>query len=274
VDAQADAYREVLSWILATAAVKAVAMAEPSDQFTRPLEKDAVYAAPSLFAVGGVPKAVLLMLNQLFRNPRPLIPELVTDAALRAQVPLGGAVGSGFPKAWNTTDVWHLVPVDEAPLPGGEFRHRATFYRNIPAASKNPNPNDFGMFWYLTWTKGGLVFQVERSANIVLLGNQSATLKFEVRGPGYYAHGTTIVGVNFDESSFAGTWSSGGHFLRLVFRVPPRAGWGPGTLFFFRFSGTDNDGRGDLGLTLDPWPLTTQGGDLPWKAFRIVIPYN
>ena len=272
VQAQATAYLEVFAWFLATPAVKAVSVAEPSDLFVRTDHPSGVFAAPSLYASAGIPKAVVSALMPALRN-RPQATDLVTEAARQNQVPLDPTSGTGLPQAWRTADVWHLVPATEDALPGGEFRHRATLYRNQPEASPNPGPDDFGMYWYLSWTRAGLVFQVERSDDVVLLGNRGESLSVELRGPGFASSEELVVGIDVQRPWFSARWAPDGKFVRVTFQVPAEVGWGPGTIFFFRFTGTDNDGGRDVGLVLDPWPLSPQG-TLPWKAFRIVKPYD
>jgi hypothetical protein len=272
VQEQTQAYLEVFAWFLATPAVKAVSLAEPSDRFVRTDRPAGIFTAPSLYASAGVPKAVVSALLPALRN-RPQVTDLITDAAQYDQVPLESASGTGLPRAWQASEVWHLVPATDDAMPGGEFRHRATFYRKQPEASPRPGPEDFGMSWYLTWTKEGLVFQVERSDDVVLLGNRGEGLSMELRGPGFNASGELVVGIDVQSPWLAARWAPDGKFVKVTFRVPPEAGWGPGTVFFFRFSGTDNDGGRDVGLILDPWPLSA-AGTLPWKAFRIVKPYD
>jgi len=254
---QGQAYREAFAWFRAFPGVRSISVAEPSDRFVRADAPAGGFFTPAPISAEGVPKEAWAALTQGLADPRPSPEALAAEARAADPVPL--ALTAGWPLAWRAAEVWHEVPVVPEGPGGLEHRRRAV---------SPSNPDDLAITWYLSWAKAGLVFQGTRQDDKVLPGNRGEAWTLEVRGPGFAWAGTSLVGEAVEDGAATIRWSGDGRTFQVTFTPPADAGWGPGTLVFFRFQATDVDKALDAPKTLVPWP-TPPGAPVPWKAFQV-----
>jgi len=272
---QSLAYDALFRWVLAVPAVKLIAFAEPTDRLIRPWSSGWTPTSAALFTATGVPKDTALSFGQILSAPRPQVADLSAAANRQDSVPLKGLEGPGLPLFWSGDDVWQSIPLQGLGT-GGPASHRADFYLNPPAGAKQPYSDEVSLQWSLAWAGqqstlewNELVFQAEVGGRAIQVGNRGSMLAVEVRGPGYSAEWSSVVGVDGDATGVSGTWSAGGKKARVSFKIPAATGWGPGTSFFLRFYVVAADAFNHQGVALYPWPPLTKE-NVPFRRFQIV----